>query len=142
MPMLKKVIYCLSTILQVLLLIAAYAIQYFSMKKMGMMRYVVYLNHEWEAKYPINSIKYAAIIFLIIFCITVILYVKTKKRNYMMSKRNLLMLIANIIITLIFVLLTLILSTENYRSYYFTSLILAIIALIQNIKILLILFLH
>jgi hypothetical protein len=140
--MLKKIFYCVSTILQALFLIAAYGIQYFSMKRMGMMRYVVFLNHEWEAHYPITALKYAAIAFLIILCAAIILRVITKKNNYIIDKKTLLMLIADIILTLVFVLFTLIFSTENYRSYYFTSLILAIAALIQHTKILLTLFLR
>ncbi|ERI93814.1 hypothetical protein HMPREF1982_01388 [Clostridiales bacterium oral taxon 876 str. F0540] len=136
--MLKKVFYWISIILQVLFVIAAYVIQYFSMKRMGMMRYVIFKNHEWEAQYPITALKYAAIIFLIILCVAAILYVKTKKGNYIKDKKALPMLIASIVLTLIFVLFTLIFSTGNYRSYYFTSLILAIITLIQHIKILLI----
>ncbi|MBL4934278.1 hypothetical protein JK636_00745 [Clostridium sp. YIM B02515] len=136
--MLKKIFYWISIILQVLFVIAAYVIQYFSMKRMGMMRYVVFKNHEWEAQYPITALKYAAIIFLIILCVAAILYVKTKKGNYIKDKKALPMLLAGIVLTLIFVLFTLIFSTGNYRSYYFTSLILAIITLIQHIKILLI----
>lgn len=140
--MLKKIFYWVSTILQVLFLIAAYVIQYFSMKRMGMMRYVVFLNHEWEANYPVTTLKYASIAFLIIICAAVILCVITKKSNYIMNKKILPMLIADTILTLIFVFFTLIFSTENYRSYYFTSLILGIVALIQHTKILLVLFLH
>lgn len=140
--MLKKIFYWVFTILQVLFLIAAYVIQYFSMKRMGMMRYVVFLNHEWEANYPVTALKYAAIAFLIILCAAEILRVITKKSNYVMNKKTMPMLIADIILTLIFVFFTLIFSTESYRSYYFTSLILGIAALIQHLKILLVLFLH
>ena len=133
--MVKKIFYWVSTILQALFLIAAFVIQYFSMKRMGMMRYVVFKNHEWETQYPIVSLKYASIAFLIILCAAVTLYVKTKKTEYIKGKKAQLMLIAGVILTLSFVLFTLIFSTENYRSYYFTSLILAIVALIQHIKI-------
>jgi uncharacterized membrane protein YoaK (UPF0700 family) len=128
-PMGKKIFYWAATILQVLFFIAAYGIQFFSMKRMGMMRYVVFINREWEAQYPITTLKYSAIVFLVVLCAAGVLYKKTKK--------NLPMLIAGILITLIFVFFTLVFSTENYRSYYFTSLILAFIALIQQIKILL-----
>jgi hypothetical protein len=131
----KKIFYWVSTILQVILLITACGIQFFSMKKMGMMRYVVFINHEWEAQYPIAAIQYAAIAFLIILSVVIISYVKTKKGNYIMDKKVLPMLIVEVIITLIFVFFTLAYSTESYRSYYFTSMILAITALIQGIKI-------
>lgn len=135
--MIKKILYWVSTILQVLFLIAAYGIQYFSMKRMGMMRYVVFKNHEWEAQYPITALKYAVAAFLVILCAAVIIYIKIKKSNYIKSKKTLIMLVVDIMITLIYVLFTLMFSTENYRSYYFTGLILAIVALVQKIKILL-----
>jgi hypothetical protein len=135
--MFKKIFYWVSTILQILFLVAAYGIQYFSMKRMGMMRYVVFINREWETQYPITILKYAAIIFLIILCAAVALFIKTKKSNYIMGKKTQQMLIVGIILTFMFVLFTLIFSTKNYRSYYFTSLILAIVVFIQQIKILL-----
>lgn len=132
----KKAFYWVSTILQVVFLIAACGIQFFSMKKMGMMRYVVYINHVWEDQYPIPALQYAAIAFLVLFSVIILLYVKIKKSNYTMGKKVLSMLIMEVIITLAFVFFTLAYSTESYRSYYFISLILAIITLIQDIKIL------
>jgi hypothetical protein len=140
--MLRKIFYWVSTMLQVLFLIAAYGIQYFSMKRMGMMRYVVFSNREWETHYPITAIKYAIIAFLIMLCVIVILYVKTKRADFIKGKKAQLTLIAGVILTLIFVLFTLIFSTVTYRSYYFTSLILALTAFIQHIKILFALFLR
>jgi len=47
----RKIYHCIS-IFQVLLLIAAYTLQELSTKKMGVMRYLVYLNQKWEAQYP------------------------------------------------------------------------------------------
>ena len=135
--MTKKIFYWTSTILQVIFLIGIYGIQYFSVKRMGMMRYVVFKNNQWESNYPITTLKYGAIVLLVILCITAILYIKNKKSNYSMDKKTLPMLIAGILITIIFVLFTLIFSTENYISYYFTVIILGIIGLIQYIKILL-----
>lgn len=133
--MMKKVIYWVSTILQVFLLIAAFGIQEFSMKKMGMMRYVVYINHQWEAQYPIATLRYAAIAFLAVVSVIIILYALIKKGNYTMGKRALSMLTVEVILTLAFIFFTLSNSTENYRSYYFISLALGITALIQNIKV-------
>jgi len=133
----KKLLFWVFTILQVLLLIAAYGIQFFSMKRMGMMRYVVFINNEWEAQYPIALLQYAAMAFLVLLSVAIILYVKTKRDNYFKSKKFSSMLVINIILTLAFVIFTLAYSTKSYRSYYFTSLILAVTTLIQDIKVLL-----
>lgn len=132
----KKAFYRVSTILQVLFLVTAFGIQWFSVKKMGMMRYVVYINRQWEAQYPITAIRNIAIAFLALFLITVTLYVLIKKGQNIFRKKELSMLITGVVATLAFTFFTLLYSTETYRSYYFTALILAIIALIQNIKIL------
>lgn len=133
--MMKKIFYWISTILQVIFMITACGIQFFSMKKMGMMRYVVYINHTWEEQYPIHVLQYSAIVFLVLLFAIILLYAKIKKDNYIISKKALSMLIIGGVITLAFVFFNLAYSTENYRSYYFISLILVIIALIQDIKI-------
>lgn len=130
----RKVFYWVSTILQMLLFIVAFGIQEFSMKRMGMMRHVVYMNHQWEAQYPIEVLRYNSIAVLAVLSVIVILYALRKKRNYSFSKRTLLMIIAEVIFTLVFAFFTLVYSTESYRSYYFVSLILGVIALIQNLK--------
>ena len=133
----KKVFYWISSALQVLLLIAAYGIQIFSMKKMGMMRYVVYINHEWENKYPIASLKYIVIAVLVLLVvITCIVFTKTRKDGHAFGKMSLPMMIMQAAITLAFVFFTLTYSAESFRSYYFVFLILAVIAFIQDIKVL------
>ncbi|OAA91636.1 hypothetical protein [Clostridium ljungdahlii] len=132
----KKIFYWVSTILQVIFLITACGIQFFSMKKMGMMRYVVYINHTWEAQYPIATLKYAAIAFLVVLCVIILLHAKIKRGKYINNKKALPMLIMEVIMTLAFVIFILAYSTESYLSYYFISLILVIIVLIQDIKIL------
>jgi hypothetical protein len=45
----KKAAYISVTILEILCLAGAWAIQYFTRRKMGMARYVVYKNRSWEA---------------------------------------------------------------------------------------------
>lgn len=135
--MMKKIFYRTCTALQILFLITANGIQYFSMRKMGMMRYVVYINHKWEEQYPITSLQYVAIALLVVLAIIYfVVYVKIKKNNYVLRRMSLLMLIFQGILTLLFVFFTLTYSTASYRSYYFMSLILAFIALIQAVKIL------
>ena len=44
MKKMNKVFYIIATILQVLLLVGIYAVNYFTRKKMGMLRYVIYKN--------------------------------------------------------------------------------------------------
>lgn len=132
----KKFFFLVFTILQVLLLVAAYGIQFFSMKKMGMMRYVLFINKEWQSQYPISLLQWVSISFLVLLFVAIILYAKVKRGNYFKSRKFLSMLIIDTILTFSYVIFTLTYSTESYRSYYFTTLILAITTLMQHIKIL------
>jgi intracellular septation protein A len=99
------------------------------MNKMGMMRYVVFMNHKWEEQYPIASLQYAAASLLVAFAAAEYL-------KYAKIKTALTMIVMQAVTTLVFVVFTLGFSTESFRSYYFISLILAIVALIQGIKVL------
>jgi hypothetical protein len=126
--MFKKIFYWIPSLLQALLLTAAFGIQYFSTNKMGMMRYVIFTNRKWEEQYPIALLQYIAITVLVAFAAAA--YVK-----YAKSKTGLPMIVVQAMTTFVFMVFTLAFSTESFRSYYFMSLILAIIALIQGIKV-------
>jgi uncharacterized protein (DUF486 family) len=104
------------------------------MKKMGMMRHVIYTNQQWEAKYPIETLRTISIVLLVLLSISIVLYALIKKDNEIGREKALPMLLGEVIVTLAFVCFTLFFAPENYRSYYFTSLALAIVALIQDIK--------
>lgn len=127
--MFKKVFYWISSVLQLILLVSAFGIQYFSMNKMGMMRYVVFMNHKWEEQYPIASLQYAAVALLVAFAAAAYL-------KYAKIKTALTMIVMQAVTTLVFVVFTLGFSTESFRSYYFISLILAMVAFIQGVKVL------
>jgi len=129
----NNIFYWSLTILQVLSLIVAYVIQMFSTKKMGMMRHLIYTNQKWEMQYPIQTMRNISIGFLVILSI-IILYRLIRKHNYTTNKKALYMILMEVIITIIFVSFTLFYSSESYLSYYFISIALGIILLLQGIK--------
>ncbi|AFQ44207.1 hypothetical protein [Desulfosporosinus meridiei] len=132
----KKILFRLATILQILFIIIAYLIQTYSVKKMGVMRFVVYLNNTWEDLYPIDEILHIGVSILVIFTIiTLIVFIKMIKKSSGLGKEAVSLVVFLIIITLAATIFTIGFSTEDYRSYYFISFILAIVNLIQNIKI-------
>jgi len=132
----KKFFYLAATTLQALFLISAYMIQYFSMKKMGMMRYVVYKNQVWQKQYPIVILEHTAIAFLVLLAaICFIIYFK--KGSNTCGKMALPMLSAQVLLTALFVFFTVAYSSSSYRSYYFICMILALTALIQGVKVIL-----
>jgi hypothetical protein len=128
----KKFLYILTTIVEVLLLIGAYMVNYFTHAKMGMARHVIHKNYVWENTYPIESIKYGAIIALIILMLLVlILYMKRKQ---MLNKIVTTMSIVMVIFVLCFTGFVLAYSTEEIRAFYYMSFILGIAVLVQIIK--------
>ena len=130
----KKFFYIAATFLQSLFLISAYMIQYFSMKRMGMMRYVVYKNQTLQSQYPILVMQHAAMAFLVLLTVISLVFYSIKRNNGF-GKMALPMLAFQVVLTGLFVFFTLAYSTSSYRSYYFICLILALTSLIQGIKV-------
>lgn len=129
----NKFFYWMLRILQVLSLIAAYGIQMFSTKRMGMMRHLIYTNQKWEMQYPIQTIRNISIGILLVFS-AIILYGLIRKHNYTANKKALYMVLMEVITTAIFIGFTLFYSSESCLSYYFISIALGIVSLIQSIK--------
>ncbi|MCO1601953.1 hypothetical protein [Desulfosporosinus nitroreducens] len=132
----KKILYQIATVLQILLIITAYLIQTLSMKKMGVMRFIVYMNHTWNNLYPIDKFQHITITILAILTVIIlIIFFKINKNGTVLDKVALRMVVLLTIITMVSVIFTLGFSTADYRSYYFISFILAMVTLIQDIKI-------
>lgn len=132
MKKIKKILYILLNILQVLLLIGIYMVDYFTRKKMGMLRFVIYKNTTWEKLYPIEQIQYLIIILFLILIISVfLLYSKRKSQlNKNVLSKNIVM-IGFMVIYLGFNLLY---STEDFRAFYFMNIMLAVATFLQIIK--------
>ena len=128
----KKICYVVTTILECLLLIGAYMVNYFTQSKMGMLRHVIHKNYVWEEKYPIENIINATIIaFIILMLIVLILYMK---RRIILKNIVTIMVITMIIFVLSFVGFMLMYSAEEIRAFYYMSFIFGIAVLIQIIK--------
>ena len=128
----KKIFYILTTLLQVLLLIGAYTVNYFTHKKMGMLRHVVHKNYVWENQYSIANIQYGAIISLFILMILVLIFYL--KRKSTLKEIVTIMNITMIIAVLSFTAFVLIYSTVEIRAFYYISFIFYLTTLIQIIK--------
>ena len=133
MRTMNKVFYAIATILQIILLIGVYTVNYFTRRRMGMMRYIIYKNGIFEDTYPIQQLQYLSIIAIIILTILVLIfYLKRKvKISKKLDSTNTVMLV----LTFIYVGFNLLYSTENFRAFYFMSLMFGVSALIQIIKV-------
>ena len=128
----KKICYVVTTILECLLLIGAYMVNYFTQSKMGMLRHVIHKNYVWEEKYPIaNIINTTTIAFIILMLIVLIIYMK---RRIILKNIVTIMVITMIIFVLSFVGFMLMYSAEEIRAFYYMSFMLGLMTLIQIIK--------
>lgn len=128
----KKVFYILVTIVEALMLVAAYLVNYFTHAKMGMLRHVVHKNYIWEQEYPIQTIKYVSILALaILMIIVLIIYLK---RKHMLKKIVTIMNITMILFVIAFATFVLVCSSEEIRAFYYMSAIFGVVTLIQIIK--------
>ncbi|UOW68260.1 hypothetical protein [Paraclostridium bifermentans] len=128
----KKIFYVLVTIVEALMLVGAYLVNYFTHAKMGMLRHVVHKNYIWEQKYPIQTIKYVSILALaILMLIVLVMYLK---RKYMLKKIVTIMSITMVLFVIAFAIFVLMYSSEEIRAFYYMSAIFGAVTLIQIIK--------
>lgn len=131
----KKALYIIASIFEIALLAGACIIQYFTRRKMGMARYVVYKNRGWESKYPMELLQYAGIAVIAVLTIIVTVnYVKHKKAR---SVRMTVMLAATIFLSALYIGFTFMSGTDSLRAYYFIGGMFALAAFVQAVKALL-----
>lgn len=128
----KKIFYVLVTIVEALMLVGAYLVNYFTHAKMGMLRHVVHKNYIWDQKYPIQTIKYVSILVLVILMLIVL--VMYLKRKYMLKKIVTIMSITMVLFVIAFAIFVLMYSSEEIRAFYYMSAIFGAVTLIQIIK--------
>ncbi len=131
----KKALYILVSVFEAALLAGAYLIQYFTRRKMGMARYVVYKNRGWELKYPMELMQYP--VMGVIFILTVILTVLYIRYKGQRSIQITTMLAATVFLSALYIGFTLMNGTDSLRAYYFIDGIFALTAFIQVTKALL-----
>lgn len=128
----RKVGYLFLTLIELLLFLGGYLIQYFTKKKMGMARYVIYKNQGWEREYPIELWKTSVLILILLLTVAVVIFcIKRRNRvSKMTSRVNGCMMV----MTVVYILFTTMNSTKTMRAYYFLCLIFSFIVIVQIIK--------
>lgn len=128
----KKIGYIFLTLLEIALLVGAYVLNYFTKKKMGMMRFVAFKNGKWESAFPLQLWKNISLIVLVVLALLVVIAVVKKWAK--LSKIVKLMSVFMIILTAFSLYFTMCNTTEIIRAYYFMSPLIALAALLQIIK--------
>lgn len=130
----KKFIKRIPTILQILLFASAFAVNYFTETRMGMMRHVMFTNNKWESNFHAILIKNLSVITLGIALLVAILCLVYRRRSYIYDMHTKLFIGISMIMIAGTILFMSVLSTDTVLSYYFVSIIFCIISLIQVVK--------
>ncbi len=128
----KKIIYSIVTILELAFLAGAYIVNYFTVKKLGMNRWVNARCLKWEKMYPIFGIKVVVILLLLALTVLVVrLYWKKRKE---VKRRVGFMTVMTIVLSFVCIGFVLFKSFAVMRAYYFISMMFAVAAFLQIIK--------
>lgn len=119
----------LCAILEALLLIGAYAADYYTRTRMGMLRHVVYMNGKWEKIFPIPFIRTAAL------CVIIALASAACIRYFKMRQKGIAAAAAALVVLLSAWTVYFIIScgTGINRAYYILSICFIMAAMFQNI---------
>lgn len=114
--MLKRLIVLLLPILEFILVAAANIINYFTHKRIGMARHMVYMNQKWLA---INNFEvYKMLSFILVFVFTAILiysFVKIRTSTKLITKINLGVLVVFFVYCIYFATVN---SIKGMRAFY------------------------
>ncbi|MEI0517230.1 hypothetical protein [Brachyspira murdochii] len=133
--MIKKISFISVTVIQVLFVISAFALQFLSKKKMGVMRHFVYYNKKLETIYNIPFlINAASFLILIIIIIAAIVFFYFFKSKIYSNKYMMLFNISLIILGILFIIFLRMFSRESLLAYYYMTLIFFIVYISEFIK--------
>lgn len=126
----NKVIYWIVNLLEIAFLVGAYLVNYFTPRKMGMARFVMYKNMMIEEQYSkLQSIKSMAVgIIVLLTLITIILYF-IRKKNVKIS-----MIVLTLLMTVLYCGFTILNSKDTYTAFYLISPLIGCAALLQILK--------
>lgn len=128
----KKAGYFIILLLEILLYAGAYVFQYFTRKKLGMSRYVVFLNSKIKEAVPIQSIIYGGILLIIILLVlAAVLYWKRRER---LGKLPAVMAGVSVLTSAFYMYYALANSVETMRAYYVLSVLLLAAGVLQLLK--------
>ncbi len=114
--MLKRTIVLLLLILEIILVAAANIINYFTHKRIGMARHMVYMNQKWLA--ISNFEVYKMLSFILVFVFTAILiysFVRIRKNTKFITKINLGVLVVFFVYFIYFATVN---SIKGMRAFY------------------------
>ena len=128
----KKIVMIIFDILTLALLASGYIIQYFTKRKLGMMRWINFHTYKYQKMLPLELLKYVAVSVIILLTVFIIWRFMKKRKAAKMIDRITITVMA--VVTLFDFGFALFSSLESVRAYYFIMPLLSVAALMQIIK--------
>lgn len=133
----KNIGHILGAVAELLLVTGAFAVKYFTGKKMGMARFVIFKNQAWEKAYPLEQWKLISIVVLILLlALTVFLLIRKRGQLTGCLLAESVIMAALALFSLHFTLTN---SVAALRPYYWMSPMFAAAALVQIVRTLILL---
>lgn len=128
----KKIVMIIFDILTLALLASGFIIQYFTKRKLGMMRWINFHTYKYQEMLPLELLKYVAVSVIILLTVFIICrFMKKRKAAKMIDKITITVMA---VVTLFDFGFTLFSSLESVRAYYFIMPLLSVAALMQIMK--------
>lgn len=128
----KKILYILALILEIASFVGAWTIHYFSVRKMGMIRYVNHKNMSWERDYPVEILTTVCAAAAVV--LTVLILLAFLKRRRELTGLTAAMNAAMVVLTALYAGYALGCSKEVMADYYFISGLFLLAASVQIVK--------
>lgn len=128
----NKVLYSIATVFQIILMIGSFVFNFFTRRKMGMARWVIYMNQGWEKNYPVVQIKNISMALIVLLGIIGLgLFMKNREKVKLKGK---MMNVLMVITTGFYLWFMLSHNRNDLRAYYFIGIMLFVLALLQAVK--------
>lgn len=128
----KKIVMIIFDILTLALLASGYIIQYFTKRKLGMMRWINFHTYKYQKMLPLELLKYVAVSVIILLTVFIICrFMKKRKAAKMIDKITITVMAVVTLFDFGFALFS---SLESVRAYYFIMPLLSVAALMQIMK--------
>ena len=124
----KKISYIFFDLLTIAFLIGAYAIQYFTKKKLGMLRWVNYHNMQFQKNAVYGIVKYITVV------VAIVLIAGYKKKKEMLGKIDLVMIMVMSVLGIVYLGITIFKSIETLAAYYFLMPLFGAATLMQIVR--------
>ena len=128
----KKIIYICLDLLTIVFLIGGYAFQYFTRKKLGMLRWVNYQNMQLQKNHVYDILKYITVAAAMVLIVLII--VGFRKKKELLGMIDFVMILIMQILGIIYLGITVLKSIESFPAYYFLLPFLGAATLMQIIR--------